>query len=309
MTTAYITHPDCIKHDMGCGHPESPQRLAAINDALIAQRIMDFLRHVDAEPALREQLLLAHSEEHVAHVFATSPEQGLAALDPDTSMNPDSLRAALLAAGAVVQAVDLVMSGVVKNAFCAVRPPGHHAERERAMGFCLFNNIAVGVAHALQKYDLKRVAVVDFDVHHGNGTEDIFRREKRVLLCSTFQSPFYPYSYGESQAGHLLNLPLVQGTGSEGFQEVVEQRLLPELDLFAPEFIFISAGFDAHKLDPLAQMALSESDYRWVTLKLKELAAKHARKRIVSSLEGGYDLQALAASVCAHISSLAGLDV
>lgn len=307
MTTAYITHPECAKHEMGEDHPESPQRLAAINDALIAQRIMDFLQCHDARPVDKSLLTLAHTAEHVTRVFEKSPLMGLRQLDPDTYMNPHSLQAALLAVGAVVQAVDLVLAGTVKNAFCAVRPPGHHAERDKAMGFCLFNNIAVGALHALENHGLSRVAIIDFDVHHGNGTENIFLDDDRVLFCSTFQSPFYPDTYADSVPGHIVNVPLDAGTKGDLFRQRVTEKILPELDAFAPECVFISAGFDAHKLDPLAHISLVEEDFQWLTQQLKDIAATHANQRIISALEGGYDLQGLALSVCAHIGCLAGI--
>ncbi|WP_075187812.1 histone deacetylase family protein [Teredinibacter haidensis] len=305
--TAYITHSTCAKHDMGLDHPESPQRLAAINDTLIHKRIMDLLRVYEAEPVSSEQLKRVHTHQYVQLVQDSAPLEGLVPLDADTSMNAFSLEAAQLAAGAVVQAVDLLMQDKADNAFCAVRPPGHHAEHDRAMGFCIFNNIAVGVAHALQQYGLKRVAIVDFDVHHGNGTEDIFQDDSRVILCSTFQSPFYPYRYGDSMAGHLVNVPLPAGTTSQVFREAVEQQWLPALNQFDPEMIFISAGFDAHKDDPLAGFNLVEDDYAWVTEQIKSVAARCCANRIISSLEGGYHLSALGASVAAHVGVLAGL--
>lgn len=307
-STAYISHPECQLHDMGAGHPECPERLAAINDALVRTGIMDLLRVEDAEPATREQLLRAHSVEHVDRVFANAPASGSVALDPDTSMNSHSLEAALRAAGAAVQATERVLGGEVKNAFCAVRPPGHHAEYDRAMGFCIFNNIAVAAAHALEVHKLKRVAVVDFDVHHGNGTEDIFARDPRVMLCSSYQHPFYPYSGGATQPGHLVNVPLPAGTTSDAFREAITAQWLPQLNAFAPECIFISAGFDAHKFDPLANMNLTESDFSWITREIMTVADQHCEGRIVSSLEGGYDLEALALSVMAHVRCLARLD-
>ncbi len=304
MTTAYITHPDCIKHEMTQGHPESPQRLWAINHALIQARVMDLLKPYQAPKANREQLLRVHSREHLDFIYQSAPEEGLFMIDPDTSMNPYSLDAALRAAGAVVNACDMVMEGKAANAFCAVRPPGHHAERDRAMGFCFFNNIAVGAAHAMEKYQLKRVAIVDFDVHHGNGTENIFRHDPRILLCSSFQHPFYPHSGDPSVEGHLANVPLPAGTASEAFRAAIVEQWLPQLYDFEPEIIFISAGFDAHKKDMLAQLNLVEDDYAWITEEVMKVAGAFSNHRVISSLEGGYHLEALGASMVAHIKAL-----
>ena len=304
MSTAYFTHPACLKHQMGDTHPESPARLAAINDGLIAARIMELLQHHSPHQATKQQLLRVHSREHVETIHANAPANGMFAIDPDTYMNSYTLDAALYAAGAVVNASDLVFSGEATNAFCAVRPPGHHAERDRAMGFCFFNNVAVGVAHVLENYNLKRVAIVDFDVHHGNGTENIFENESRVLLCSSFQYPFYPYSGDSSLSGHLINTHLPAGTSSEGFRAAITREWLPELREFKPEMIFISAGFDAHKLDFLAQLNLIEEDYYWITQQIMDIARDYSGNRIVSSLEGGYHLNALAQSVVSHIKAL-----
>jgi acetoin utilization deacetylase AcuC-like enzyme len=240
-------------------------------------------------------------------VQAAAPQHGLVYLDPDTAMNPFTLNAALRAAGAVVLATDLVLEGKLENAFCAIRPPGHHAESGRAMGFCLFNNVAVGVAHAIEKYGLKRVAIVDFDVHHGNGTEEIFHDDPRVMLCSTFQHPFYPHCGAESGNEHIINVPLPAGTDGEAFRKAVTERWLPALERFRPEMLFISAGFDAHREDDMAMFKLSEPDYAWVTQQLKDVAERHAQGRIVSVLEGGYELHALGRSVAAHIKVLSGL--
>ncbi|WP_185235187.1 histone deacetylase family protein [Teredinibacter franksiae] len=306
--TAYLTHPVCLQHDMGAGHPECPQRLSAINDALVHARVMDFLRCREAKPVEVHQLKRVHTRDYIASVHSAAPAEGMIALDSDISMNQYSLEAAQMAAGAAVQAVDLVMHGEADNAFCAVRPPGHHAERERAMGFCIFNNIAVAAAHALEHYGLERVAIVDFDVHHGNGSEDIFKNEPRVMLCSSFQHPFYPYSCGPSAEGHLVNVRLPAGTDSETFRAALEEQWFPQLRRFKPQMIFISAGFDAHRRDPLAQLNLLEADYSWVTREIKKLAEQCCEGRIVSSLEGGYDLQALGTSVVAHIKVLSGLE-
>lgn len=307
MQTAYISHPACLKHDMGNDHPESPARLAAIDDQLIASGIFSFLQHHDAPRAERAQLARVHTQAYIRSIEAAAPQHGLINLDPDTVMNPHTLEAALRAAGAAVLATDLVMTGQVENAFCNVRPPGHHATRNQAMGFCIFNNVAVGVAHAMAQHGLERVAIVDFDVHHGNGTEDIFRDDPRVMLCSTFQHPFYPYSGADSSNDHIINVPLAARTDGQGFRDAVSAGWLPKLELFKPQMIFISAGFDAHREDDMANLGLVEADYTWVTQQVKAVAAKHAQKRIVSTLEGGYALHALGRSATAHIRVLCDL--
>ena len=307
MQTAFITHSACLKHDMGNDHPESPARLAAIEDQLIASGIFAFLQHHDAPRATHEQLARVHTQDYIHSIEAAAPQQGLVYLDPDTAMNPYTLEAALRAAGAAVLATDLVMGGQVENAFCNVRPPGHHATRNQSMGFCIFNNVAVGVAHAMAQHGLKRVAIVDFDVHHGNGTEDIFKDDPRVMLCSTFQHPFYPYSGADSGNDHIINVPLAARTDSQGFRDAVNSAWLPKLDAFKPEMIFISAGFDAHREDDMANLGLVEADYTWVTQQVKALAAQYAQQRIVSTLEGGYALPALGRSATAHIRVLCDL--
>ncbi|MGD8940766.1 MAG: histone deacetylase family protein [Gammaproteobacteria bacterium] len=305
MTIALISHPECEQHNMGAGHPERPERLGAINDRLIASGLGILLHHYDAPLATREQLLRVHDAKYVDSIFNQSPQPGrLAWIDPDTAMNEHSLNAALRAAGAVVLGVDLVMSAKEQCAFCNVRPPGHHAEHNRAMGFCFFNNIAVGAAHALQQHQLQRVAIVDFDVHHGNGTEDIFRTEPRVMLCSTFQHPFYPYSGGDTHLPNMVNVPLPAGSRSKQFREAVEQYWLPALSKFKPQLVMISAGFDAHCDDDMAGLCLVDEDYAWITRHIKNIAAKTAQGRIVSTLEGGYELNALARSAHAHIAVL-----
>ncbi len=292
---------------MGPHHPESPARLRAIDDQLIASGLLPFLQHHDAPLATWEQLARVHTQDYLESVRAASPAQGLAYLDPDTAMNPYTLNAALRAAGAVVLATDLVMERQLENAFCAIRPPGHHAESGRAMGFCVFNNIAVGVAHAIQHHGLSRVAIVDFDVHHGNGTEEIFHDDARVMLCSTFQHPFYPHCGAGSGNDHIINVPLPAGTDGVAFRQAVTGLWLPALENFRPEMLFISAGFDAHFEDDMAMFRLREADYIWVTQQIKAVAEKHARGRIVSALEGGYELHALGRSVVAHIKALSGL--
>lgn len=308
MPTAYITHADCLRHDMGHGHPECPQRLEAVADQLIASGLMSYLKEYDAPLARTEHLLRVHDPHYVEAIARAAPSQGYVHLDPDTAMNPATHQAALRAAGAAVLATDLVIGGEAKRAFCAVRPPGHHAGKARAMGFCFFNNVAVAAAHALEHHGLSRVAVVDFDVHHGNGTEDIFRDEERVLMVSTFQHPFYPYSGIEGRSVRMVNVPLpARSTGAE-LRAVVESTWMPALEAFAPECLFISAGFDAHREDDMASLGWVESDYAWVTRRMCDVAARFAQGRIVSLLEGGYALSALGRSVVAHVRALADLD-
>lgn len=304
-TTAFITHPSCLQHEMGPDHPECPDRLTAIRDQLIASGLDPLLVHHEAPAATVEQLARVHDRRYVEAIEAASPASGLRYLDPDTALNPHSVTAARHAAGAVVHGVDLVCSGEHQSAFCAVRPPGHHAESRRAMGFCVFNSIAVGAAHALAVHGLSRVAIVDFDVHHGNGTEEMFSDEPRVLMVSTFQYPLYPYSGVDNPAPNMVNVPLSAGSGGVAFRDAVRTRWLPALDDHEPELILVSAGFDAHREDPLAGLAFNEDDYAWVTRELTAVAKRHAQGRIVSSLEGGYALGALGRSVVAHVRELA----
>ena len=306
MTISLISHPECALHDMGAHHPECPARLGAIQNQLISSGLDYVMLHQEAPRADREQLCRVHDPEYVEMVFAKAPAEDRAWLDPDTSMNPHSLSAALHAAGAVVLGVDLVMSGQSKAAFCNVRPPGHHAEHDCAMGFCIFNNVAVGAAHALAAHRLERVAIVDFDVHHGNGTEDIFRDQPNVMFCSTFQHPFYPNTGAEVDSDHIVNVPLAAGADGQAFRSAVRSHWLPKLESFKPELILVSAGFDAHLEDDIADLRLLESDFAWVTGEIKKIADNHAGGRIVSSLEGGYDLSALGRSVAAHIKALLG---
>ena len=307
MNTAFITHPDCQLHDMGSMHPECPQRLAAVQDQLIASGLSDHLVHVEAPLATRKQLERVHEAFYIDTVEELSPRTGIVHLDPDTAMCPDTLNAALRAAGAAVLATDMVMAGDVGNAFCNVRPPGHHAERARAMGFCIFNSVAVAAAHALEHHGLKRVAVVDFDVHHGNGTEEIFQDDPRVMMVSTFQHPFYPYSGVEGRSSRMVNIPLAAYSGGVEFRAAVVQYWLPALEAFKPEMLFVSAGFDAHRDDDLAMLKLVEADYAWVTQQIKAVADRHAGGRIVSLLEGGYNLHALGRSAATHLKVLGGL--
>jgi len=300
------THLACLQHDPGPDHAERPARLRAVLQALDHDRYAA-LDRIEAPRATREQLLRVHSAAYVDHILASVPPEGGAyRLDADTVMSPGSVEAALRAAGAAVAAVDAVLSGAAQRAFCAVRPPGHHATREQAMGFCLFNNIAVAAAHALAVHGLKRVAIADFDVHHGNGTQDIFERDPRVLFVSSHQSPLYPDSGREDErgVGNIVNGTLSPGAGSHEFRELWDSVLLPRLHAFKPQLVLVSAGFDAHRNDPLADIRLGQEDYVWITERLVALASAHAGGRLVSSLEGGYDLAALAASTAAHVNSL-----
>jgi acetoin utilization deacetylase AcuC-like enzyme len=307
MPIAFITHPDCLKHEMGRGHPERPERLGAIEDQLIASGLGQHLERFEAPLATDEQLARVHPLQYVRAIRAAAPASGLVHLDPDTAMNPHSLQAALRAAGAAVLATDLVMGGKVRAAFCGVRPPGHHACRARPMGFCIFNNVAVAASHALAAHGVKRVAIVDFDVHHGNGTEDIFAGDPRVLMVSTFQHPFYPYSGTENPAPNMVNVPLAAGAGSKQFREAVTERWIPALEKFEPELVLFSAGFDAHVEDDMAMLQLRDDDYAWVTAQVKAVADRTAAGRMVSVLEGGYALSALGRSAVQHIRVLAEL--
>jgi acetoin utilization deacetylase AcuC-like enzyme len=307
MTVAYLSHPDCRLHDMGAGHPECPARLAAIEDQLVASGLSPFLDPVEPPPASREALERVHTAAYLDSLEEASPEAGLVHLDPDTAMNPHTLKAARRAAGAAVLATDRVIRGESEAAFCGVRPPGHHAERARAMGFCLYNNVAVAAAHALAVHGLERVAVVDFDVHHGNGTEEIFRNDPRVMMVSTFQHPFYPYSGVEGRSERMVNIPLAAYSGGQAFRAAVERHWLPALETFRPEMLFVSAGFDAHREDDMAMLKWADADYAWVTERIRGVAASYAQGRIVSVLEGGYALHALGRCVAAHVRVLAGL--
>jgi acetoin utilization deacetylase AcuC-like enzyme len=306
LATALITHPDCVLHEMGEGHPESPQRLRSVLAALESSGLASRLVAREARRARREEIERVHAPEYVEAIFAAAPERGYAVLDPDTSMNASSLSAALHAAGAVAMATDMVMAGEVASAFCAVRPPGHHATPGRPMGFCIFNNVAIGAAHALEAHGLERVAVLDFDVHHGNGTEDAFHDDPRVMLCSTFQHPYYPYSGADSGNEHIVNVPLPAMTDGRGFRAAVERFWMPALERHRPQLVFVSAGFDAHREDPLAYLELEDEDYRWVTELLLDVAARHAGGRVVSSLEGGYNVRALGRCVAEHVATMLG---
>ena len=305
MKVSVYTHADCLDHEPGPGHPESPSRLKAVMRALDDPDCAATDRH-DAPAASREQLARVHDAGMLDGVFAASPAQGQVFLDADTAMSPRSLEAALRAAGAVCSAIDGVFAGPQRRAFCAVRPPGHHATHDTAMGFCLFNNIAIGAAHALAMHGVERIAIIDFDVHHGNGTADIFEADPRVMYVSTHQSPLYPGTGAPSQRGlgNLVHVPLAAGSGSREFREALVTRILPELERFAPQLVLVSAGFDAHRLDPLANLNLDAEDYAWVTGQLVALADRHAEGRLVSALEGGYSLTALHESTIAHVNAL-----
>ena len=312
--TGYFTHPDCRKHEMGAGHPECPERLDAIEDRLLITGVADALERREATPAAMGELLLAHGRRHVAalrglndilleEMDAGGPDRY--SLDPDTSMNRFTYRAALVSAGAAIDAVDAVVTGELTNAFCATRPPGHHATRNQAMGFCFFSNVAVAAKYACERHGLKRVAIVDFDVHHGNGTEDIVAGDERILMVSFFKHPFYPEGGAQKQDANLVNCPVPAYTRGMDIRELVELMWMPRLEQFQPELVFISAGFDAHREDDMGQLGLTESDFSWITERIKSVADRFARGRIVSCLEGGYNLSALARSVEAHLRVLA----
>ncbi len=305
MTTLLFTHDDCIEHDAGFSHPERPDRLRAVVAVLEAEAFAALQRR-QAPRAEREQIERVHDPAYVSHILGSVPASGHYSLDPDTALSPGSGEAGLRAAGALCAAVDAVLGGEARNAFCAVRPPGHHAEAARAMGFCLFNNVAIGARHAHAAHGLERGAVVDFDVHHGNGTQSAFERDGDFLFASSHQSPCYPGTGSEAETGvgNIVNAELPPGSGSEAFRHAFGERILPALDGFAPKMILISAGFDAHASDPLAQLNLTEDDFAWATREILAIAGKHCEERIVSTLEGGYDLDALGASVAAHVAVL-----
>lgn len=306
MTLAFISHPDCMLHQTVSYHPETAERLSAIHDQLLASGLEMILQHVEAPLVTREQLERVHDADYLEELFHKLDTQEQVWLDGDTMMMPGTLTAARRAAGAVVVAVERVMQDENQLAFCAVRPPGHHAERDKAMGFCLFNNIAVGAAHAISRFNLDRIAIIDFDAHFGNGTEQIFASNEQVMICSSFQHPFYPGSGEPSYQGRIINLPLAAGSGGAELRAGVEQYWLPALDAFQPELILISAGFDGHREDDMSELNLVEDDYAWLSGQIKIMADKHAGGRVVSVLEGGYALSALGRSVVAHLKALLG---
>jgi acetoin utilization deacetylase AcuC-like enzyme len=304
LKTAFISHPDTLLHVMDGNHPESPARITAIKNAVLASDLSKKLTFYDAPKATKEALLRVHSQAYVDYIIGVSPKAGLVKLDSDTAMGPMSLEATLHASGAVLHAVDLVMQEKVDNAFCCIRPPGHHAGRANSAGFCIFNHVAIGVAYAFDKYKLKRAAIIDFDVHHGDGTEDIFKDNPNVMLCSTFQHPYYPHSGAATVSSHILNAPLAAKSNGEAIKKVFEEKFRPALEQFKPDIVFISAGFDAHVNDPLADLALNKDDYIWMTNFVKSIVNNCYHKRIISSLEGGYHLPSLGESIAAHLEAL-----
>lgn len=312
MTTAFYTHADCKRHEMGSWHPESPERLQAIEDQLIASRIDSLLEFREAPVADEKDLARVHTQDAIYRIRENCPgvnsEYQHFPLDADTMLNAYTWRAALRAAGAAIAATDAVIAGELDNAFCSVRPPGHHATPREAMGFCMFNNVAVAAKHAMEVHGLQRVAIVDFDVHHGNGTEEAFRDDPRVLMVSFFQHPFYPYTGTDHPAANMVNLPIPAHSYGDVVRQAITEKWLPALHHHQPEMIFISAGFDAHKEDDMGQMGLVEADYGWITRQIMMVAKQYSRGRIVSCLEGGYNLSALGRSVVAHIKVLAELD-
>lgn len=307
MTTLYITHPECRRHEMGSWHPESPERLDAISDHLLATGILPLLIEEQAPEASDEAISRVHGATYAQRLRSQAPQQGYHPIDQDTLMNPHTWPAALRAAGAGVRAVDAVMANEATTAFCAVRPPGHHAEPTHAMGFCFLNNVAIAARHALVHHGLERIAIVDFDVHHGNGTESAMAGDERVLMCSFFQHPFYPFSGTSNPASNMLNLPVPAYSDGAVIRELVSTHWVPRLQAHRPQLILVSAGFDAHRDDEMGQLGLLEADYAWITEQLVAVADQHAQGRIVSCLEGGYNLPALARSVAAHIRAMAAL--
>lgn len=299
------THPEYLNHHVMDGHPERPERLSHVMNHLSQIGLTQDFELVQPQPIPPERILAAHSQSHVEFLTASKPKDGIVPLDPDTWMSPASLSAAELAAGAVFAGMDTVLNGAQRRVFCAVRPPGHHAERDSAMGFCLLNSVAIAAIAALDHADVERVAILDFDVHHGNGTVDICRNHPQILVCSSFQSPYYPNRLDNLVQPNIVNTPLAAGSSGSTFRAAVERDWLPALEAHQPDIVFVSAGFDAHVDDPLADLRLVEEDYRWVTQFIVAVANQYAQGRVVSTLEGGYDLDALARSVTAHIEALA----
>lgn len=306
MLAAYISHDDCLLHEMGAHHPECPARLGAVRDQLLVTGLLNFMQCYDAPLATEQQLCRVHDLDYIHRLAALVPKEGYTHLDADTLMNPHSYQAALRAAGAAVLATDLVLTGKASVAFCNVRPPGHHAKRAEASGFCLFNNVVVGIRHALELYGLKRIALIDFDVHHGDGSEESLYDEPRVLMCSTFETNIYPFSGTEAMGPNMVNIGLPARVGGKGFRAAVENSWMPALHEFQPEMIFISAGFDGHREDDMGNLGLVESDYEWVTQQVVGIAEHYAQGRIVSCLEGGYVMSPLGRSVAAHVKVLIG---
>ena len=308
LLAAYITHPDCLLHEMGEDHPECPARIGVINDMLLSQGILDFMQHWDAPLASELELKRVHTEDHLVRLLEQSPAEGYRRIDPDTLMNRHSLQAARRAAGAAVLATDLVMQNRHRIVFCNVRPPGHHASSNEAMGFCFFNNIAVGIAQALDQYGVQRVALIDFDVHHGNGSEEIFYHDDRVLMCSTYQVGIFPFHSDAESSPNRVNIGLPARSRGDVFRQAVEQHWLEALEKFKPELVYVSAGFDGHLWDDMGGLALLEQDFAWVTRQVLAVAQTHAQGRVISCLEGGYQLDSLARSAASHVRVLIGLD-
>jgi acetoin utilization deacetylase AcuC-like enzyme len=306
MLSAYITHPSSLLHEMGPGHPECPERVSAIHDSLLARGLLDLMLPYTAPAATRAQVQRVHDSLYVAELVAAAPESGYHFVDPDTAMNRNTLAAAWHAAGAAVLGAELVARGEVASAFCNVRPPGHHATRHQAMGFCFFNNVAVGIAHALAECGMQRIALIDFDVHHGNGSEDIFAGDERVLMVSTFERGLYPFCGEDVRGPNLCNVALEPRSGSDALRAAVTECWLPALNAFRPEIVFISAGFDAHRDDDMGRLGWVHSDYTWLTRQIVAVAERHAKGRIVSLLEGGYVIPALACAAAAHVKVLIG---
>ena len=303
---ALISHRDCLLHDPGSLHPESPNRLHEIDDYVIASRLELAVRRVDAPLATQSQLARAHDAAYVDRMFKIAPKEGTIEFDSDTILGPGTLKAARRAAGAGIKGVDLILTGEIDTAFCNVRPPGHHAGVRSAKGFCFFNNIAVAARHAVTAHDIGRLAIVDFDAHRGDGTEEIFRNDERVLLCTCYQHPFYPHVEHSGWPDNLIAVPLAAGTASGAFREAITAKWLPALDAFRPKFIFVSAGFDGHALDAMSDLQLWEDDYSWITNALRNISDRRSSGRILSMLEGGYAPGAVARSVTAHLEGLIG---
>jgi len=293
---------------MGDQHPECPERIGAVNDMLLIKGLLDFMQPMDAPLATEKQLAQAHASLYIHELAAQSPKEGTVQVDPDTSMNPYTYQAALRAAGAAVMATDMVLTKGAGTAFCNVRPPGHHAEYNAAGGFCFFNNVAVGIRHALNVHGLERVALVDFDVHHGNGSEDILHDDERVLMCSIFEDKLYPFCGNVPRGPNMVNVALPARSGSEPLRQAVLEKWIPALDQFRPQLIFISAGFDGHRDDDMGNLGLVEADYAWITKQIVAVAQRHCQGRIVSCLEGGYVMSSLARSAAAHVKVLLGMD-
>jgi acetoin utilization deacetylase AcuC-like enzyme len=306
MSIGFISHRECLLHNMGDFHPEQPARLVSIKEAVIHSDLSSVITYYDAPLAKRKHLLQVHDKDYIDYIFQMAPAEGLIPLDPDVWMNPHSLKSALRAAGAAVYAAELLMEKKENIVFCNIRPPGHHAEKDKAMGFCIFNNIAIAAAHLLQNFALNRVAIIDFDVHHGNGTENIFKDDDRVLYCSSFQHPFYPFAGADTRNNHIINIPLTANTSSDIYRDLVEKFWFKQIEKFAPDIILVSAGFDAYYQDEMANLLLTANDYFWLSQNIKIIADHVCEGRILSVLEGGYHLKGLGECVVAHLKGLHG---